>query len=848
MAPTDDRHTADARRDGAPKRSQRSVADGGRGGVDRRRFLRGAAGAGTVAVLAATGGSGFQSGRATRADRSARSFLGTNLPGPSDWQPEQPFVDVFKLSREWISHGPGEWDDGREVATDDDGWVTSLQADQAAGTLMLWGDFADEYVPDGRYVLTYDGTGRVETGVGDASVVSREPGRVVLEVSGRIHLQITAVDESDHIRNMQLFLPGFEGADEPTFRPAFLDQVRPLVRGSVVRFMDLLGTNDSTLSQWADRPTPDSARYTGQGGVAVEHLVDLAEALDADPWFCVPHRATDRFVREFAELANDRLDDAYTPYVEYTNEAWNFMFDQAGYCRRRAREAGLGDGFGPALRWYSRRATEIFDIWTDVFGADGVVRVMGSQAANSWVSEQVLAFEDAGATTDALGIAPYVGMDAGDVEPASDTVEDVLDLAEERVEDLFASGSQLEEHRTVAGQHDVDVVAYEGGQHFVARTDPDVRELFRAAQTHPRMDEVYAEYLRRWEAATDGGVFCHFSSTSSWGKYGYWGAANRVLEDPARTEERFPKYRALVDARGGGDTTPPSVPEGLSSPDQSSTSVDLTWSAVGASDLGEYRVSVDGTARTSVPAGTTATTVSGLSPDTSYEFAVSAVDDAGNESDRSAAITVSTEPEGPEARIHRIASPPTVDGSLLDWGGEPEYAVDTVVRGSVDGPTDLAAEWRARWDDAALYVLVIVRDDAIETDGPQPWQDDSVEVYLDPTGDGGSSYDGDAQFVFRYGDGTVHAGANSIAPAGVEHAVADCADGYVLEAAIPWSTLSVDPAEGHVLGIDVHVNDDDGSDREGKLAWHAGDDTAWRDPSTFGTARLVAPPGGGCGT
>ncbi|HIP81169.1 MAG TPA: hypothetical protein EYH16_02005, partial [Leucothrix mucor] len=62
--------------------------------------------------------------------------------------------------------------------------------------------------------------------------------------------------------------------------------------------------------------------------------------------------------------------------------------------------------------------------------------------------------------------------------------------------------------------------------------------------------------------------------------------------------------------------------------------------------------------------------------------------------------------------------------------------------------------------------------------------------------------------------------------------------GYSLETAIPWKTLGVKPIAGRVIGIDVQINDDDnGKERDGKIAWHAKKDNSWKSPQTFG--RLV---------
>lgn len=85
----------------------------------------------------------------------------------------------------------------------------------------------------------------------------------------------------------------------------------------------------------------------------------------------------------------------------------------------------------------------------------------------------------------------------------------------------------------------------------------------------------------------------------------------------------------------GGDATAPTAPTNLSVTGTTSSSVDVDWNASsdsGGSGLNHYEVYVDGTADHTVGSGATATTISGLSADTSYTIGVSAVDGAGNES------------------------------------------------------------------------------------------------------------------------------------------------------------------------------------------------------------------------
>ncbi|WP_406174000.1 chitinase [Streptomyces sp. NBC_00996] len=82
---------------------------------------------------------------------------------------------------------------------------------------------------------------------------------------------------------------------------------------------------------------------------------------------------------------------------------------------------------------------------------------------------------------------------------------------------------------------------------------------------------------------------------------------------------------------------PPAAPTGLTVGTVTSSSVALSWSAVtGATGYAVYRDGVE--VRT---AGSTSTTVSGLSPSTAYSFQVAATNDAG-ESAKSATVTATT--------------------------------------------------------------------------------------------------------------------------------------------------------------------------------------------------------------
>jgi chitodextrinase len=89
------------------------------------------------------------------------------------------------------------------------------------------------------------------------------------------------------------------------------------------------------------------------------------------------------------------------------------------------------------------------------------------------------------------------------------------------------------------------------------------------------------------------------------------------------------------------DTTPPSVPTGLSVTGTTSATVSLSWAASTDNvDVTGYRVYRNGSLVGS--AGTTSFTDSGLASGTTYSYTVTAYDAAGNESARSTAVNATT--------------------------------------------------------------------------------------------------------------------------------------------------------------------------------------------------------------
>ncbi len=276
--------------------------------------------------------------------------VGTNLSGITDWSSSFPFVDLFKSSRNWISgNTDGRWSDGRTVAMDEHGWVTSLLPNQIARGILL----ADEMplFMSGTFLVLYEGNGTIVY-QGSARLIPGEsqPGRHVIQIdaqAGNTWLEILQTDASNYIRNIQIVRPEYEhNAKSVIFNPDFIASLQNM---KALRFMDWARTNSSTLTQWADRPKVADARWSSDFGVPLEIMILLANRIDADPWFCIPHLANDRYVKLAAAMVDDQVEPGRTLYVEHSNEVWNSIFPQAIYARQqgiaRHREKGTVRGW-----------------------------------------------------------------------------------------------------------------------------------------------------------------------------------------------------------------------------------------------------------------------------------------------------------------------------------------------------------------------------------------------------------------------------------------------------------------------------------------------------------------------
>lgn len=173
---------------------------------------------------------------------------------------------------------------------------------------------------------------------------------------------------------------------------------------------------------------------------------------------------------------------------------------------------------------------------------------------------------------------------------------------------------------------------------------------------------------------------------------------------------------------------------------------------------------------------------------------------------------------------HRTANL-EIDGDASDWGSE--AARFEIRRPATEGEPAARAAARLVWDRRALWVLLEVVDPTLHLAppsiaGPELFQWDSVEIYLDGRGDRSRRMGADDfQFLLapdgRYsvlqGDPLLLELEELEVPKRereslvVEVAAARDPDGYRIECAIPFAAVGIAPRDGATIAIDLALND-----------------------------------------
>ncbi len=522
--------------------------------------------------------------------------LGYNTSGLHHLASSNPFSDIFKISRGWITSCDFDWQRNRpidpgctrktsfntheseKVSVDRNGWPTRLPARGEHPTFTsinaIW-DLPDNF-PVGQHFVTYQGDADIKV-LGDVQIIRQIPGRIDFNLRSakrNLRLHITRINPKNYIRNIKVIPQKYARTyAKQAFNQDYLRSVRPF---NAIRFMPWQNTKDTNLSQWRDRTTPQSAFYNGNAGMPVETMVDLANAAHAAPWFSMPHKATNDFMHNFARTVKARLNPHQKVYVEYSNEVWNSMYPATHYAAQQGLKLwprGKTEIKNPgtrrlflALNYNAKRSKEMCNIFKQSLG-NRAICVVSAYGSAPKMGEELMTCPLAGGNCyksfDAYAVAPYFGDYIARAENralvkrwANQGNAGVNQLFREIMQgglakDKYAGGAientieeRVKKNVALARKYGVKLLAYEGGQHLLRVDrphvihDPKVFRLFANANRHPQMGNAYTKYLRAWNRA-GGGLLMHFNGIAAIDD-------RNIFPMLEKAGTRTPKYNAMI--------------------------------------------------------------------------------------------------------------------------------------------------------------------------------------------------------------------------------------------------------------------------------------------------------------
>jgi hypothetical protein len=585
------------------------------------------------------------------------------VAGLADWETAFPFLDIARTMRPFFGFDTTAWEamDHATLAAgshlDPDGYPLRIP-DGLLGirTVWDWSDKVGQKQREGIYVLTYEGKGSLQLG-GEIETIATAPGRIIFKnPTGSIFwLDITATAPDNHIRAISILRADDLALAEAgaVFNPDWLALVQD---ARELRYMAWMLTNAPAASDWDDRPRFESAQWVSNG-VPLEVMVRLANETGTDPWFSMPHNASDSFNREFATYVRDHLDPRLKAHVEYSNEHWNAAFDQFHWLRDQAiAEWGddIAEDWETIVSYHAKRATQTAVIWEQVFGdqaPDRLVNVLGTHVANPWVSETLLSapgwrarepdtFIDPGAVFEELAATTYFGgsfvanadlrteldkrfRETGDRTYAWLFEQTSLDDALE--DSIPAVLRILTEQRAVANSHGLRLSLYEGGQHMhhsfaiEGLSDAQAEEIGTFLGNFVRSPEMAALYSQLWDGWREigEGPFMQFTEAGPPSRWGSWGILAHLGDSTPRASFIFARQQEGGSwwGEGGGPQYLQGITaSGSESPDQmDGTAEEDFFAGLGGDDMFTASPGSDG-----INGGEGSDTVTFPSPVTDY--------------------------------------------------------------------------------------------------------------------------------------------------------------------------------------------------------------------------------------
>ncbi len=190
------------------------------------------------------------------------------------------------------------------------------------------------------------------------------------------------------------------------------------------------------------------------------------------------------------------------------------------------------------------------------------------------------------------------------------------------------------------------------------------------------------------------------------------------------------------------------------------------------------------------------------------------------------------------AQVPEAAAAPVVDGQVDDaWVVARPFSPSRLVEGTVAA----TAQVRTVWRDGTLYLLAEVRDATIDLAASDPWQQDSVELFVDPGNAKNGAYRPQDSQIRISADNVVSFGAGDQADqqARLRSATTRTDGGYVVEVSVDLAGAGT---AGSFQGLDVQLNDAAGGRRTSVQTWADPTGTGYQTTARWGVLELVPAP------
>ncbi len=199
-----------------------------------------------------------------------------------------------------------------------------------------------------------------------------------------------------------------------------------------------------------------------------------------------------------------------------------------------------------------------------------------------------------------------------------------------------------------------------------------------------------------------------------------------------------------------------------------------------------------------------------------------------------------------DAKIEAIYGTPVIDGAIDDvWAKADRQDVNLVDKEVIASDTKTTGKLRTMWDENFFYVLVEVDKAGVPVVvGENEGNGDCADVCLTLNGNfdasvyvGGDDYGGVVR-VTADGSKTGFGYVFDMLEDDYQGAmVITDTDKYVVEYAIPWD--DIEPKAGHILSLDIQINDNTDGARTGLVTWASTPCYCWRESYEHGTVVLA---------